>query len=92
MIGETNVIIDGFNSENVNGKRIAQSVFLLDIEKSNCMGAPVLDDNDIDKEKLVKELQDNYRKEVPVFIDIKSDYKRPNTNYVIVRFVGIKNK
>ncbi len=91
MISETNVIIDGFNCEMVVGKRIAQSVFLLDIEKSNCMEVPVLDNNDIDKEKLVKELQENYRKEVAVFIDIKNDYKRPNTNYVIVRFVGVKS-
>ncbi|MCL5772383.1 MAG: hypothetical protein M1479_08945 [Actinobacteria bacterium] len=92
MIGETDIIIDGFNCEMVDGKRIAQSVFLLDTEKSNCMEVPVLDDNDIDKEKLVKELQENYRKEVVVFIEIKNDYKRPNTNYVIVKFIGIKNK
>jgi len=92
MIGESNVTIGGFKSEKIDGEKILQSVFLLDIENCNCIEVPVTSDTDIDKEKLAKELLDNYRKEVVVFIDIENDFNRPNGNYVNVKFIGIKNK
>lgn len=88
MICEGNVTISGFKFEKIEGKRILQSVFLLDIENSECMEVTVADD--IDKEKLVKELLECYRKEVVVSVDVENDHNRPNTNYVNVRFVGIK--
>ncbi len=91
MIFETEVIIGGFKFEKIEGKRIMQSVFLLDIENYSCMEVPVASDTDISKEKLAKELLDYYRKEVVAFIDIKNDFNRPNSNYVDVRFIGIKN-
>ena len=90
MICEGKVNIAGFYFEKIDGKRILHSVFILDIEKSECMEVPVVDD-DIDKEQLVKELRDNYRKEVVVFIDIENRPDKPHSNYVDVRFVGIKN-
>ena len=89
MICEGKVIIGGFKSEKIDSKKILQSVFILDIEKSECMEVTVADD--IDKEKLAKELLECYRKEVVVSIDIENDPNRTNTNYVIVRFVGVKN-
>lgn len=91
MIGETEVTIDGFKFEKIDGKRIIQSVFLLDIEGGNCMEVPVADDPDIDKEKLAKKLLEYYRKEVVAYIDIKNDINSPNSNYGVLRFVGIKN-
>ena len=91
MIGETEVTIAGFKFEKIDGKRIIQSVFLLDIEKGNCMEVPVADDPDIDKEVLAKELPNYFRKDVVAFIDIENGTNRPNSNYVNVRFIGIKN-
>ena len=90
MICKGNVTIGGFKFEKIDGKKTLQSVFILDIEKSECMEVPIADDNDIDKEKLEKELLDNYRKEVVAFIDIENDFKRPKSNYVNVRFIGLK--
>jgi len=92
MIGETNVTIAGFKFEKIDGKRIMQSVFILDIENNSCMKVPVASDIGIDKEKLSKELVDYYRKEVTVFVDIKNRRDKPYSNYVDVKFVGIKNK
>ena len=91
MIGETEVTIAGFKFEKIDGKRILQSVFLLDIENCDCVEVSVASDVDIDKEKLAKELLNYFRKDVVVFIDIKNDHNRPNSNYVNVRFIGIKN-
>ena len=56
MICEGTVTIGGFISEKIDGKKILQSVFILDIEKSECMEVPIADDGNIDKEKLAKEL------------------------------------
>ena len=89
MICEGKVTIGGFTSEKIDGKKILQSVFIMDIEKSECMEVTVADD--IDKEKLAKELLDYYRKDAVVFIDVQNDLSRPNSNYVNVRFIGIKN-
>jgi hypothetical protein len=90
MICEGKVNIDGLNFEKIDGKKILKSIFILDIENNKCIEVPILDD--IDKEKLAKELLDCYRKEVVACIDIKNDHNRPNTNYVIVKFIEIKNK
>jgi hypothetical protein len=92
MIGEIKVTIAGFKFEKIDGKRIIQSVFLLDIEEGNCIEVPVSSDANIDKEKLAKELMDYFRKDVVVVIDVDNDPDRPDTNFVIIRFVGIKNK
>ncbi len=91
MIGETEVTIAGFKFEKIDGKRTIQSVFLLDIERGNCMEVNVSSDADIDKEKLAKELLDYYRKDAVVFIDIENDLNRTKRNSVNVRFVGIKD-
>jgi len=91
MIGETEIIIGGFKFEKVDGIRTIQSVFILDVKEDSCMEVPVADDSDIDKEKLSKELLDYYRKEVVAFVDIQNINNKPYSNYVDVRFIGIKN-
>ena len=40
--------------------------------------------------KVALRFSENYRKEIKPIIDVKEDYRRPNSNYVIVKFVGIK--
>jgi len=92
MLGETEIIIGGFYFEKVEGIRTLKSVFILDTKDYSCMEVPVLDDPDVDKEKLAKELPDYYRKEVVAIIDIRNDINRPNSNYVDLGFVGIKSK
>lgn len=91
MICEIEVTIAGFKFEKIDGGKNLQSVFIIDIEKSNCFEASIADNTDIDKEKLAKELINFYRKEVVACIDIVNDPDRPDSNFVIVRFVGIKN-
>jgi len=91
MIGKTNVIIDGFKFEKIDGKRTIQSVFLLDIERGNCVEVPVSSDTDLDKEKLAKKLLDYFRKDAVVFIDIQNIPDKTYNNSVDVRFVGIKD-
>jgi len=90
MIGKTNVTIAGFKFEKVDGRRTIQSVFILDSKEGSCMEVPVLDDINIDKEKLAKELLEYYRKDVVAIIDIENDFNRPYSNYVNVKFLGIK--
>lgn len=91
MIFETEIIIGGFKFEKVDGIRTIQSVFILDIQDSSCMEVPILNDAEIDKEKLAKELLEYYRKEVVAIIDIQNIADKPYSNYVDLRFVGIKN-
>jgi len=91
MIFETEIIIGGFKFEKVDGRRTIQSVFILDVKEGSCMEVPVVNDTDIDRKKLAKELLDYYRKEVVAFIDVQNDCSRPGSNYVKVKFVGIKN-
>ena len=55
------------------------------------MEVPVASDNDINKEKLAKELLNYYRKDVAALIDIENDSNKLYSNYVDIRFVGIKN-
>ena len=90
MICEGSVTIGGFTSEKIDGKKILQSVFILDIEKSNYMEVTVADN--IDKEKLSKELLNYYRKEVIAYINITNCKDKPDSNYVVIRFVGIKEQ
>jgi hypothetical protein len=92
MICEGKVNIGGFNSERIDGKKIIKSVYLSDIENGNHVEAFVPDDLDLDNEKLAKDLMDYYRMDAVVFVDIQNDPRRPNTNYVNVSFVGIKNE
>ena len=82
------VIVAGFRFENIEGKKELASVFLLEKEKS-CREYLIADG--VDKDKTFKELIQNYRKEIKPIIDLKEDYRRPDSNYVIVKFVGIKN-
>lgn len=89
MIGEGKVNIGGFKFEKVDGRRNIQSVFIQDVKEGSCAEVPIVDDINIDKEKLAEELLDYYRKEVVVCIDIKNDPDRPNSNYVDLGFVGI---
>jgi hypothetical protein len=91
MIVEAEVTIAGFKFEKIDGEKTLQSVFILDIENSSCIEAPIKNDFNIDKEKLSKELIGYYREDAVVVIDVDNDPDRPDTNYVIVRFVGIKN-
>ena len=92
MLGKTGkVIISGLTFTKVNGKRTVQSVFIQDSKDGDCIEVPVLDDKSIDKEILEKELIEYYRKEVIVIVDMKNDINRPNSNYVDLGFVGIKN-
>lgn len=91
MIGETEVTIAGFKFEIVDGRRTVQSIFILDAKDGSSMEVFILNDADIDKEKLGKELIEYYRKEVVMVIDIKNDINKSNSNYVDVRFIGIKN-
>mgnify|MGYP001140783073 CR=1 FL=1 len=91
MLFETEIIINGFYFEKVDGIRALKSVFILDTDNNTCIEVPVLNDENINREKLAKELQENYRKKVMAIIDIKNDIKRPNSNYVDLGFVGIKN-
>lgn len=91
VLFETEIIIAGFKFEKIDGRRTIKSVFMLDVKDGDCMEVPVLNDADIDKEKLAKELLEYYRKEVVAIIDIKNDIYRPNSNYVDLGFVGIKN-
>ena len=91
MLFETEIIINGLNFEKVEGIKTLKSVFILDTENNTCIEMPVLNDENIDKEKLVKELLEHYRKEVVVIIDIKNDSNRLNSKYVDLGFVGIKD-
>jgi len=92
MLGETGkIIISGLTFEKIDGKRIIQSVFLLDIEDGSCIEVPVASDVDTDKKKLAKELLNYFRKDAVVLIDIQNDLSRLNSNYVNLRFMGIKN-
>ncbi|MBE3092041.1 MAG: hypothetical protein IMZ60_01965 [Actinobacteria bacterium] len=92
MIGETEkIIIGGFKFEKVDGIRTIQSVFIQDAKDGDCIEVPVLNDAGINKEKLAKELLEYYRKEVVVIVDIKNNINRPNSNYVDLGFVGIKD-
>jgi len=92
MLFETEIIINGLNFEKVEGIRTLKSVFILDTENNTCVEIPVLNDANIDKEKLAKELLEHYRKKVMAIIDIKNSVIRPNSNFVDLGFVGIKNK
>lgn len=91
MIGESEVTIAGFKFEKIDGKRIIQSVYLLDALNGDCIEVSISDDIDLDKEKLAKELLSYFRKDAVVSIDIQNDLSRPNSNYVNVSFVGVKN-
>ncbi len=91
MISEAEVTIGGFKFVKVDGKRTLQSVFILDAKEGSCTEVPIVYDINIDKEKLAEELLDYYRKEVVAFIDIQNDPDRPNSSYVNLGFVGIKN-
>ncbi len=91
MLSETEVTIAGFKFEKIDGKRIIQSVFLLDTERGNCIEIPVLNDENIDKVKLTKELLEYYRKEVVAIIDVRNSINKSNKNYVDLGFVGIKS-
>jgi len=90
MLGKTEIIINGFYFEKVDGIRTLKSVFVLDTDNNKSIEIPVLNDANIDKEKLAKELLENYRKKVVAIIDITNDIKRQNSNYVDLGFVGIK--
>jgi len=91
MIFETEkIIIGGLTFEKVNEIRTLKSVFVLVAKDGSCMEVPVLDDENIDKEKLAKELLNYYRKEVVALIDMQNDINRPNSNYVKLWFVGVK--
>ena len=91
VTAETKVTLAGIKYERIDGKRVLQSVFLLDVKEGVCHEYLIADDIEIDKEKLAIELIENYRKEITVIIDIKNDYRRPNGNFFITKFVGIKN-
>ncbi len=91
MICEAGVTIGGFKFKKVDGIRVIQSVFIQDAKKGSCEEIPVSDNNDIDKEKLAKELHKYFRKDVVIIIDIENIPDRLNSNYVDVRFVGVKD-
>ncbi len=90
MISEGKVTIGGFKFEKVDGRKTLHSVFIQDAKEGSCAEVPIVDDINIDKEKLAEELLDYYRKEVVVFIDIQNDPDKPNSNYVDLGFVGIQ--
>jgi len=90
MLFETEIIINGFYFEKIEGIKTLKSVFILDTENNKCIEIPVLNDANINKEKLAKELLEYYRKEVAVIIDIRNGINRPNSNYVDLGFVGIR--
>ena len=90
MLSETEIIINGFYFEKVEGIRTLKSVFVLDTDNNKSIEIPVLNDANIDREKLAKELLEHYRKKVMAIIDIRNDIHRPNSNYVDLGFVGIK--
>jgi len=92
MIDETGkIIIAGFTSEIINGKRTIKSVFILDAKDGDYIEAPISKDFEIDKEKLIKEIIELYRREVIAIIDLKFDVKRSNSRYIDLGFVGIKS-
>ena len=91
MIGEAKVNIAGFSFEKIDGKRIIKSIYLSDIENGSYTEIYVPSDTNTDKEKLAKELLNYFREDAVVLLDIQNDLSRPNSNYVNVRFVGIKN-
>lgn len=91
MTGETKVIISGFKFEKIEGKRILHSVYLLDTLNGDCIPVPISNYFNVDKEELAKELVNLFRSEIVAMIDVQNDPKRPNSNYVNVSFVGIKN-
>lgn len=90
MIGISTVTIGGITFENTDGERILKSVFLMDVNKSECAEYLVSDDENIDKDKLAEDLLKYYRKEVTVFIDITSRDYKPYSNLVDIKLVGIK--
>lgn len=91
MIIEVKVIIDGFKFDKIDNKRVIQSVYLLDIEKSDCLEFYVSNDIDIDKEELAKKLAKYFRKDVDVLLDMQNDFKNMFSDRVYITFVGIKN-
>ena len=90
MIGEAKVTIVGFKFKKVGGTRTLKSVFIQDDKKGDCMEVSIKNEANIDKEKLANELLEYFRDEVVVFIDIQNDPDKSNSNYVDLRFVGIK--
>lgn len=92
MIIEAKVIIYGFKFDKIDNRRIIKSVYLLDIEKSDCLEFYVSEDIDIDKEKLAKELVKYFRKDVDVLLDMQNDFKNPFSDRVYITFVGIKDE
>lgn len=90
MLCEGEVIINGLSFEKVEGIRTLKSVFILDTDNKKCIELPVLNDENIDRWKLAKELLEHYRKKVIAIIDIRNDIHRPNSNYVDLGFVGVR--
>ena len=91
MLGETGkIIISGLTFEKVDGRRTIQSVFIQDAKDGDCIEVPISEDHEIDKEKLTKKLLEYYRKEVVAIIDLRNDMNRPNSNFIDLGFMGIK--
>ena len=91
MIFGGKVGIAGFKFERIDGKRILQTVYLLNTSNGSCMPASISDDFNINKEELAKELANLFCTEVDVVLDIQNDYESKYAGSVIVNFVRVKS-